>query len=717
MLRLLVSVMATVLFIAPSFAQDCGEQCPSPLLRVEVAADLLNNGKAEGLLPSLKKMAESPTLESVLQKGFPLKTIGFPHNKETCEREKAEGDPDFRDIDCESASLCSDTGLKPSVRDKLCFKLPCAILEGNLNVGKCKDVTEVFPTEIEFPEPVNIQKMKLTPTKVEFENGVANLCFTINELDIRMSTSLKLDVSKTDLTDRGIEISNINPVLDAPKDICIKANIDIASGNPVSNIRIIKDENTPFISDEMIRQASGRLEIKGLSGYSRSDLRTIQSDVVPVLFHPIRNSVEKAVHNSLEKIFEEKISGSIRHLISGTTFIDSKNFMNELGITNIQVKNQLAILECAQLKAAGRSIPPKHPCRGQMSWGKPIDDDFDSSPGMERSILEGMIIGKNVTSEDVKRRLLALKEPMSQIGLPEIFKKDRTPEQQASTLEWYRKSHEKDFEREILPMVESIEKAQLESQLYNMVGIESKINEGLSTSVGLVIPEICSPEPSPFAGRRIKNCPVQVYADLIQFNKVLSKMWDTGRLCMKGKGSFKPQRDEKGTQKYTEEGKPLVESGCELNMGGMSCYVKTPPQLKYDYKTRKYNVGLDLTNCYRGPVIFGLAKFGADFKIDFAFEPKACANGDFCMDKPEAKWSIVPGTERFSLKKESFFDEMIKEKIDQAVTGAVKDTIRIPMTSGAGPLGNIPLQAEGRVDSGPGYFGVCLELQKGASGQ
>lgn len=695
------------------------EDCKSQLLRVDIAKNVLNEQSAANLLPSLQSLSQSPALVSAIQNKFPLEPFGFPHTLETCLREKAEGDPDFKNITCEEKDLCSNPSHPQSLREKVCFKLPCGILEGDQQVGKCGNTLNIFPTEIGFPTPIDITKFNFSPTKVEYKNNKANLCFNISELEINMSTRLAFDTKGTELKDKAIEIRNINPKLDAPRELCVSVDINLGTANPISNLKLNLQGNRPLISEDIIRNAAKDLEISGLSGYKPEDLKAIQSEVVPALFYPIRESIEKGITTSLEKVFNDKIQSTLAPILtSQSTMVDSSSFMSELGISNMQVKNQLAKVECAQLKAAGRQIPSNHACIGLPHFPEPtVTPDTDFTPSFERSKLISLMRGGNVTSENVKQRLTALRELILVEKMPSIFTDGRTPEEIAETWEWYKETLERDVKEDIDPLIASIEKAQLESKMYDVIGIQNQLNPGMSNSLGIIIPDICTEKPSPHAGKKMQGCPISVYADLVEFNQVLKKMWESGRLCMHGAGEFRPKLDAAGKPAYDPEGKPLANSGCRMDIEGMSCYVKNPPQLKYDNKTKKYKVDLALKSCFRGPVIFGLGKFGGDFNIDFSFKPTACSNGDFCMDKPEANWSIVPGSERFSLQESSFFDKIIKDKINDAVQNAVKDTIRIPMAGGVGPLGNIPLQAEGRVDTGPGYFGVCLEPAKAGSGQ
>lgn len=703
-----------------TFAQDCDTQCGSQLLRVDIAANVLNGNTAQSLLPSLQRLAESPGLQSAIEKEYPLEGFSFPHTLETCQREKAEGDPDFTNIDCNAKDLCSNPDYSQSVREKICFKLPCAIFEGDQQVGKCNGTSDLYPKHISFPGPVDIENIDLTPTKVEYKNNVANLCFRVNALSLHMSTKLDFDISGTDLKDRSIEVSNINPTLDGPREICMSADIRLGTSNPISNIKLIPQGNSPFVSDDMIRAASRNLVIKGLSGYRPEDLAAIQSEVVPALVHPMRESIEKAVQDSLSKVFNDQIQQTLAPISNGQTMtVDSSNFMKELGVNNMMVKNQLALVECAHIKAAKKEIPSNHACVGMKDrfGGIITPENLDTSSNIERSVLISMIKGKNITSENVKQRLIALKDLMREEKVSDFFTNGASPEEIADLEEWHKEMFEQNIRDDIDPLIEEINENQLKDQMYSVIGIQNNLNPGISNSIGLVLPEICTPQPSPHAGRKMNGCPIQVYADLIEFNKVLHKMWDSGRLCTGGQGEFRPKLDENGRDAYNSEGRPLANGGCEMTISGMTCYVKHPPQLKYDSKNKKYKIDLSLKSCYRGPVIFGIGKFGGDFNINLDFKPKACSNGDFCMDQVNAKWSVVPGTERFDLRESSWFDKLIKEKIDDALKNSIKETIRIPMASGVGPLGNVPLQAEGRVDSGPGYFGVCLEISEGASSQ
>ena len=162
MVGIIAPILAIFFFSTQVFAQqDCEALCGSQLLRVDVAANALNSKNAQSLLPALQSFADSPMLQGMIQKKYPLTPIGFPHTMETCVREKAEGDPDFLGIDCNAPGLCSDKNLNPAVREKMCFKLPCPVLEGSLNPGKCAEQKDIYPVGISFPDPLDIKNIKL----------------------------------------------------------------------------------------------------------------------------------------------------------------------------------------------------------------------------------------------------------------------------------------------------------------------------------------------------------------------------------------------------------------------------------------------------------------------------------------------------------------------------------------------------------------------------
>ncbi|MES2525625.1 MAG: hypothetical protein V4598_01005 [Bdellovibrionota bacterium] len=718
-LRIFAILMVYTSFATAWAQPNCVEetQCRSQLIRVEVSNSIFQNN-GQSLLPILQNFSASPTLPAMIERSYPLPTLDFPHNKESCEREKRTN-PLFAEIDCSAKGLCGRPNLHPQVREAMCFKLPCPLFEGTLQTGSCGSEQNIYPNQISFPTPVNIQKIRMTPTRVDFSSNRATMCFRITELALNMSVRLSLDTRNTQLRDSGINITNVNPVLDGPREVCMSAGVDLASATPISNFTLTSPDGTPFISDEMIRTASQSLSIDGLSGYPAGQIDSIKGEIVPVIFQPLRDTVETAVRQSLSTVFEQQIntlasqaSGSSSHLVS------SENLASELGIGNLQIRNQLAKTECAALRGAGRPIPPTHACVGLPGFSGPITPENFSSPMInELMSLEYVSRDLQLTSESVKQRLIAMKDVI-RAQIDEFDRPEDNSEFQQDIRRRRRENLEVTIREYIDPLVDRISRNQLEGQVVNFIQIQNQLSSGNSRNVGVSVPEICSDtNPSPHARKSIPNCPIQAYVDLNEMNQVFDRLWKAGRICQQGRGPYVPTMAD-GQQSYDPEGKPIG-SGCYMEMGGMGCYLNSAPQIQYDARTRKYKTRINLKACYRGPVLFGQGRFGGDFNIDFAFTPKACHGGDFCMDNPDVSWNVVPGTERFGLRPSSFFRDMISGRIEDAMKSAVGDTIRIPMASGVGPLASIPLEAEGRVDSGPGYFGACLRLRgsAGVSGQ
>lgn len=705
-----------ITFVMKAEAQHCldSSQCRSQLLRLEVANNALEDGAAESLLPSLQAFAHSPTLTNIIQNQFQIKTLPFPPNGEVCRREQEEGDPAFRNVDCNSRDLCSNTSLNAAARERICFRLPCPMLEGTLNSGKCDQVENIYPTQISFPTALEIQNISLNPTSVSYENKQAKICFRIDRLDLTMSTRLSLDTTGTELPDNFIQVDNINPHLDAPREACVEATMDLTSSNPVSNMKITYP-NPPFITDQMIRSAAAGLRISGLSGYPADALATVQSEVAPALFHPLRESIESGVRDGLEQVFEEelqKIVSPITSARNGTSsFINSRNFMSELGYGNMGISRAIDTAECTLIRARGKEIPRGHSCLGiKDEEGNPRQYNTNSfnTPFFALGSLRDVTSHKDITSESFKQRLIALQEQIRQLP-PEPAE---GAESERET-EWRLSSHARWIEREVgdlQKIIDRITQAQLGSRLFDFVEIQNQLRGNQASNIGLSLPEICDEvRPSPHAGREMRGCPIQIYADLSEFNQLLTRMWESGRMCMTGRGPFVASKDENGNDVYNSEGAQLG-SGCQLEMGGMRCFIKSPPQIRYDGGGRNYKMSIGLEKCFRGPVILGQGRFGGDINIDVGFQPQACEGGDFCMNNPKATWNVVPGTERYAMRESSRLHDMVTNGINSGLNGALGDTIRLPL---ANALGGVPLRAEGRVDSGPGFFGVCLELQNG----
>lgn len=710
--------------------EDLLTRCRSQLLRVTVAPDALNMNE-EAVLPLLRKLSDSPSLQTLLESSYDIPDVSMPPDETECLREKAEGDPAFQNVNCSDKDLCNRPGLSPELKQRLCFNLPCSLLAGP-DVAQCPEQSNVGFTSISFTEPLKIEKIRFTPTTVDFKDNKAKLCFRITELSLNINTRLNFDNSGTQLRDNGISLSNVRPTLDGPREICAVAPLNLSARPPVGEIQVIPQGDGPFISNDMIKKAAADLRIQGLSGYKPEDIERIKTDLVPRLFHPVRDSVEEGVSEALGEVFTEELQKIFNK--GGTSFVDGRSYISELGIQNMEVLEQMKIVECSQLREAtnyqrSHAFHLKTPESEEMV--KRYEANFERKckypgglhpvynteyvptyPAPEaRAKLADLMRGKNITSESVKQRLIALKEVMLEepaSGRDHVMWHPNEQSRQRH-LEQQRQRMMERYEREIAPLVSQIEKAQTDANLPNLIGrvLDGRSPTPNAVDFGLSLPEICNDlGASPMANKRIPNCPIQVYADLNQFNGLLKKMWENGQLCMKGKG---PSWRGSGASR-TPNPEP-----CTMEMGGMTCRLDSAPQLKAD-RNGRYKVSVQLKRCSRPPAFLIFGAFGGDINIDYTFKPKACENGDFCIDEPDPNWSVVEGTESGALRPKSAFNTTVRNGLDAAINGALGKVIRIPMASAvSGPLADVPLRAEGRVDSGPGYFGACLEVDTGSA--
>jgi hypothetical protein len=700
--------MAKLLLILSLFvsvhahAQPCfGEaECASKLVRVEVASNVLStqtsNASLPFALPLIESAVDSSFFNDVLLRPYDLKPLGMPHSRETCLREKAEGDPLYASIRCEAQGLCADTTLHPKVREQICFKLPCAIFEGNQQVGKCGGVASIYPTGISFPEPLQIKKLKTTPKSVTIENERLKMCFVINELSLTMATAIQLDAAATQLSDRTLTVSNINPTLDQPREVCLSAKVNFAGTEPLQDVRF-EVQNGVIFSDNMLREMAGQVRVDGLGGYAASDLQAIQGEVLPVLVQPMRTSIEEGLKKSLSDVLAQQVRTSVAELRtqadSGRSLrVDAASVMSEMSLANVRALDAVAVLECATLQRLGQRIPADHSCIGLP---KPDLSEGTITPNTELSYFFsrsdfGFALNQsadgatNVTSESIRQRLSRIKAQLATLNLD---------------TDW-------DI-RDIQRYMDAISLAQTNANLPRYVELQANLSNAM-TGVGLSLPDICDANnPSAHEGRSIPNCPIQVYTDLKDMNALLRKMWENGQMCESGRGPFVPERNSAGQPLFYSNG-AAQGSGCFMNMSGLGCYMKEPPQLRLIPGTSRYATSVKLEKCFHNG-FFGIGKFGGDLNINFSFKPKACHNGDFCVDSPKVDWKVVPGTAQFALQSGAAFNETVMNALNRGITEGLGQTIRLPLASATGVLGDVPLKSEGRVDVGAGYFGACLK--------
>ncbi len=381
--------------------------------------------------------------------------------------------------------------------------------------------------------------------------------------------------------------------------------------------------------------------------------------------------------------------------------LDSSSLMSEFGVANITPMQQLALLECAAMSAAGRPIPPRHACIGlPTTFDGPITTQSRPNPGFELMVLSRDILGRNVTSERIKQRLMAIREDFLN-RQPRLLTGEETPEDLVRRRAWERADAQREIDQFITPMIEHISANQLTDQMPSILEIHNSVS-----STGIALRGVCTQRSSPHENRSIPNCPVQVYADLNEFNNLLAEMWESGRLCTSGRGRFRPER-ENGERKYGEGVIPLGTGGCAIEAEGMKCYIKSPPRLSWDTATRKYNTSIALESCYHADSP-GYGRLSADFNFNMSFSPSVCGNGDFCVTNPDVSWSVVTGTFRSDRINLGAFVGIDTNVLGDGMVSTLSNGFRLPLSSGAGPLAQLPLEADGRFDAGSGFFGACL---------
>lgn len=698
-----VFAIALIVMTHQAQARPCfGEaDCASQLVRVAVASNALTSATSGEsqlpfLLPLLEAGADSAAFNQITQTPFPLQTMGMPHSKERCWQEKREGDPLYAQLDCESKSLCALPNLNRTVREQICFKLPCELLEGSLQVGACQGVAEIYPGEISFPDPLRIEKLAVTPKAVTIENGRVKMCVQINELELKMSASVALNTQGTQLADEALTIGNINPRLNTPREVCISSKVNLSGIEPLEDVRL-EVPGEVFISDAILRDAASRLSIEGLSGYSPTDIQAIQNEVIPVLFQPMRSSIEEGIKTSLGDVLRSKVRESVaeyrEQFAQGRALrVDAGALMTELGVANMRAQDSLAVLECATIQKSGAQIPAGHSCLGLPNVGtsdEPITQQTSVSYFFAfnrlRDDVQQFASSTNVTSENIRQRLIRVREQLQ--ALPDV-------------MSW-------DVDK-ITEVIDAITVAQTNANLPRFMELHAQLGTGM-TGVGLSLPDVCDANnPSAHEGRSIPNCPIQVYSDLNDMNALLRRMWENGQMCQEGRGAFVPERSSAGQPQFYNSGMPKG-TGCKLEMSGMTCYLKSPPQLRYVSSSRRYATSVQMEKCFHNGFL-GIGKFGGDLNINYNFRAKACNNGDFCASNPNVNWSVVPGTARFALQNGAAFNQTVMNALNEGISGALGSTVRLPLASATGMLGSVPLRSEGRVDTGAGFFGACLEV-------
>ncbi|HXH31792.1 MAG TPA: hypothetical protein VNJ01_13345 [Bacteriovoracaceae bacterium] len=719
---------------------DCQPDCGSQLLRVDVAKSALSDESVKSILPALKSVAQSEQLKDAIENAsFEVKSVDFPYSKVKCKANL--GLPGFEKIKtCEEKDICSNKekyGQK--VQDRLCLNLPCDIFEGDFNQGACgqgaNKVKDIHFTKLAFPGKFVLGRPNFVPTSSDYDKttGETKLCFDVKDFSVNLNVQLTMNTLFPPLT-----LRNINPKIggpgDEPRKMCVTAKIG-ANGKPVSDLKITGD---PLLSDQMILNTVGAVKIDALPSFDMEKLETSKGEILTVIAHSLKDSLNEEVNLILEKELSEQIERTVNpFLTGGSVTVDGKSLMNKMSLPNVKALESVAKIECSMFLGAGDPIPAH--CKDVKGFPASALDNINRVYS-EISALEILLRQSTVVDEDIINRLAALlgKNPSEVLDSTSTFscpadaevkpvvcrlktdiKKDDNPriseerkKQSHDFFEGIQKRNIAEFPNRLRKLASAVKAKQDSLSMGNVVQIVNNINDGkLGSSFGLTFPELCDPKPSAHADKKMAGCPVQVYADIEEFGKVLARMWETGQLC------------ESGSGKYVPNSSGGAKSGCYINMNGMSCYIDAAPKIKYvpkivgkGKKARdlgKYELTLPLKACYKSALFGLLYKFGVSMPdLKMSFRPKEC-NGDLCLTDVQGN----PGT--LTEKKDDLTGGWKATKIEDGIMSSimkelpkyVMENIKLPLASTLG----FPVQTK-KVDTGVGYLGVCLEPKKTETG-
>jgi len=239
--------------------------CQSKLMRMEVQGEALNGLLSSSTqirslaLPPLETFLKSDLFKTSVIRDYPMEPMGFPFNSDLCLKEKAQGDPKFKDIDCLNTKLCAESTTPEDVRTELCLALPCAMILGSKNMDKCAAKSVARPTVIHYTEPIGLKSLEMNPTKITADNHVLKACFTIDKMDITAGVDVEF-AEDPNVTYDKMGIDKLNLSLDGKREVCMSAKIDLSSANPVSDIKFER-MNGNFVSDAMINKALSGSEL------------------------------------------------------------------------------------------------------------------------------------------------------------------------------------------------------------------------------------------------------------------------------------------------------------------------------------------------------------------------------------------------------------------------------------------------------------------------
>lgn len=689
-----------LLLVLPSaFAQTPPQnECRSQLMRMQIDRAAINgalqNSQTLGdkILPAIQAYLGSEAFKETFVTDYPLGPVGFPFDAEVCEKEKAR-DPSFKNIDCNDTLLCGKSSVAEAVKTRICFALPCSFVMGS-QMDQCAPDAKARPKTLSFTSPVQLKKLDLVPESVTLKEGRVRSCFLVNSMELGLGVAIDFEGKYN-----SIGLNNLNMSLEGSRRICMTAAVDLTKNPPLRGVSLEHVGGKPFVSNAMIDKALKTSSVTGLTGYSPETVEILKLTGLPPMARHFRPSIEGAIAEVLSSTFESSVSTYISGIANtnGPTRVDTPadSMISELGVGNIAVKKYVDLLDCALMKSEKKQIPADHLClTTKYSGSDSLLYKPNTLPTPDKAVArlkETMARNSNVTSESIRKRLSDFGERMKKINLTPLYNRD------------------------VAPIITQIQTSQSNSTLMSGIELIGGLSSDSQLNVGFCLPEICEKEkPSAHEGRSIADCPIQTYVDTNELNNLLKAMYDSGRLCHRGRGDFVPETNGRGEIQRDKSGMARG-AGCvfaiEEDPDGLRCFLNGPPTLAFDPSTKRYNVALKTRECFRGGVFAGQGKIGGDIDFNIGFTPGICNGGDFCLENGKANWNVVPNTARFALRESSWLNGMVRERIDSNLSEIVSTSLRIPLGSTQGPLSNIPVVPEGRVDMGEGYFGACLKVR------
>ena len=325
-----------LLFVITNTNAQIGCNCQSQLMRLEVEGGALTNALTsspklqEALVPSLTALFASDVFKSKVVTDYPMLPMGFPASIITCNKEKADGDPKFKNIDCYDPLLCASSDISQEVKSEVCVALPCSLIMGSQGMGKCGSKTLARPTMVHFPQPVGVKKLEMKPLSVSTDDGVLKACFDISALEITAGVDVEFGKEPSlDLEYERMGLDNINVKIDGNREVCMSAKLDLSKPEPLSEISI-EHKNGNFISDKMIAESMAGANVRGMSGYTPATLSILKLTAVP----PLARNFRSRNYIPLDvRIFHAKVTVTTRFGREGeidieisTEFPDSKNY-------------------------------------------------------------------------------------------------------------------------------------------------------------------------------------------------------------------------------------------------------------------------------------------------------------------------------------------------------------------------------------------------------